>query len=488
MFPPPLLSAQFASLPWRGPVSQLCLLATLALLGCLTIRPLRERWLGRLSPGGLAGGAMLSSAIALLACCVLLWVASTGQVKGIVSLATLQCALISLTMVLGRTLVNRHAEQRDTTEAAHADQLAAASRDARNLAMLVEFRNAELSVRLSALDNARHSAELANDGLQRAMEQLEEVASTDRLTGAWNRRRFEESVLTELALAQRRRAPLSLLMFDLDHFKRVNDTFGHGAGDAVLVGLTQTVRQHLRASDSLIRWGGEEFLVMVPATSLEGAMALAEKMRATVAAIVFPGIGQVTMSLGVAQYALGESLSSWIERADQALYAAKAAGRNRAQAAPMPETPAEAVPGRPLLEVVWDEAYKSGNALIDKQHRRLFQLANSLMVVLTGETPLAEVPLRLETLLAHTSQHFHDEEALLREARYPNLARHATIHVGLLAKARQLQKEVQAGQMDFGKLVTFLALDLVKGHFLSEDQDYFDHLHPPDDAGHAQSA
>jgi diguanylate cyclase (GGDEF)-like protein/hemerythrin-like metal-binding protein len=277
-------------------------------------------------------------------------------------------------------------------------------------------------------------------------------------------------------------------MFDLDHFKRVNDTFGHGAGDAVLVGLVQCVRQHLRASDALIRWGGEEFLVMVPATRLEGAMALAEKMRAAVAGIDFPGIGQVTMSLGVAQYAPGESLSRWIERADQALYAAKASGRNRAQAALMPEVIAEAFPGRPLPEVVWDDAYNSGHARIDKQHQRLFQLANSLLAVLTGETPLAEVSLRLETLLAHTSQHFHDEEAFLREARYPGLAQHATVHAGLLARARQLQEEVQSGRLDFGKLASFLALDLVKGHFLSEDQNYFDHLQHPDDAGGARSA
>jgi hemerythrin-like metal-binding protein len=214
-------------------------------------------------------------------------------------------------------------------------------------------------------------------------------------------------------------------------------------------------------------------------------MALAEKMRAAVAAIDFPGIGQVTMSLGVAQYAPSESLSRWIERADQALYGAKSEGRNRCQAAPMPEATADAFPGRPLLEVVWDDAYSSGNALIDKQHQRLFQLANALMAVLTGEPPLPEVSLRLESLLAHTSQHFHDEEALLREARYPDLAQHATIHAGLLARARQLQADVQEGRLDFGQLVSFLALDLVKGHILSEDQNYFERLRT---SGHADDA
>jgi diguanylate cyclase (GGDEF)-like protein/hemerythrin-like metal-binding protein len=432
--------------------------------------------------------AVVAASLALLVRAATLGATSAGWIGRATSMTVLQLAILTFALALGWVMLSRLKDLRKATEAAQSAQLAAATRQAQELEGLVQMRNAELSARLNDLGDARRAAELANDGLQRALEQLEEAASTDRLTGAWNRRRFEEAALPELALAQRRRDPLSLLMFDLDHFKRVNDTFGHGAGDAVLVGLVQTVRQHLRASDSLIRWGGEEFLVMVPATRLEGAMALAEKMRAAVAAIDFPGIGQVTMSLGVAQYAPGESLSAWIERADQALYRAKSEGRNRSLAAPMPEHLTGAFPGRSLLEVVWDDAYESGNALIDKQHRRLFHLANSLMAVLTVETPLSEVSLRLETLLAHTSQHFHDEEALLREAHYPDLAKHATIHANLLARARQLQADVQEDQLDFGKLVTFLALDLVKGHFLAEDQNYFERLHRLENSGDAQSA
>lgn len=126
--------------------------------------------------------------------------------------------------------------------------------------------------------------------------------------------------------------------------------------------------------------------------------------------------------------------------------------------------------------MIWEEAYESGNALIDKQHQRLFRLASSLMSVLTEDRPLSEVSLCLETLLAHTAQHFHDEEALLRAARYRDPAGHAALHASLLAKARALQAEVQAGHLDFGKLVSFLAMDLVKGHILSEDQGYFSHL------------
>jgi diguanylate cyclase len=418
--------------------------------------------------------ALMAAALALLTCCVAFEAFTAEWVSRAASLAVLQVALLLLALALGWAVFSRRSDFRRTTEAARS---AAVAHQAHDLEILVQERNAELSARLRDLGEARRTAEVANQSLQRALDQLEQAASTDRLTGAWNRRRFEEAVLPEIALAHRRREPLSLLMFDLDHFKRVNDTFGHSTGDAVLASAAQTVRLHLRLSDSLIRWGGEEFLVMAPATRLEGAMGLAEKLRIAMAAIDFPNVGQVTMSLGVSEYALEESLETWIERTDQALYRAKAEGRNRVVSALPPERPGPKPSAeRSMLEMLWEDTYASGHALIDAQHHRLFQLASALMSVLTENRPVAEVSLRLETLLAHTAQHFHDEETLLRKASYADLSEHAATHAALLKKALSLQSDVQAGRLDFGKLVSFLALDLVKGHILSEDRDYFAHL------------
>ncbi len=420
---------------------------------------------------------LIAATLAILACCATLWCSTAGWLSPSFSLAMLQLSLLILAMALGWALLNRMTELRRNTERAQAAQLATVAHQAQDLEALVEQRNAELSQRLRDLNDARRTAETANLGLQRALDQLEQAASTDRLTGAWNRRRFDEAVLPEIALAHRRREPLSLLLFDLDHFKRVNDTYGHGAGDAVLAGTAQTVRVHLRASDALVRWGGEEFLVMAPATRLDGAMGLAEKLRSAMAAIDFPGIGQVTMSLGVSEYALGETLDEWIERTDQALYRAKSEGRNRTAAAPAPDRhDHEVPPHNPMLELIWEDAYASGHLLIDAQHQRLFRLVSTLMATLTENRPLVEVALRLETLLAHTAQHFHDEEALLRQSSYPDLPEHAAIHATLLSKAWKLQADVQNGHLDVSKLVSFLALDLVKGHILTEDRDYFSHL------------
>jgi PAS domain S-box-containing protein len=131
----------------------------------------------------------------------------------------------------------------------------------------------------AALLQARDETEAANRALQAANAELGHRATTDALTGAWNRRHLEQVAKTEIAAAGRYGQPLSLLMFDIDRFKSVNDRYGHQAGDLVLVELAQRVRPHLRAPDLLARWGGDEFVVVMPHTALTDAMRLAERLR-----------------------------------------------------------------------------------------------------------------------------------------------------------------------------------------------------------------
>jgi diguanylate cyclase (GGDEF)-like protein/hemerythrin-like metal-binding protein len=465
-----LTIALLALVPW-GPSHDLAelVLGLLAptLAGLTLLAGLRAR-----REGVASAWAVLVVTLALLVCCIALWTRSAGWLGSAASLAITQLALAVLAATLGWAMLDRMTALRRARDAA---QLAAAERQAEELEALVAERNAELSTRLGELDEARQEAEDANRGLQQALIELEKAASTDRLTGAWNRRRFEESILPEIALAHRLRRPVALIMFDLDHFKRVNDTYGHGVGDSVLVHTAQIIRLHLRASDALIRWGGEEFLVMAPGTREDGALALAEKLRAAVATYDFPGAGPVTMSLGVSEYAVGEGLPDWIERTDQALYLAKHQGRNRVVAASPSENGQTAVqPEHSLLELTWEDSYACGHPLIDSQHERLFRLAEALLTAVTKEGPITEVSLRLETLLAHTAQHFRDEEALLRELDYPELETHRVVHTALLTKARRIQRDVLMGQLDFGQLIAFLAMDLVKGHILGEDRNYFE--------------
>ncbi|HPB75450.1 MAG TPA: diguanylate cyclase, partial [Chromatiaceae bacterium] len=180
---------------------------------------------------------------------------------------------------------------------------------------------------------ARDLTEQANQALQAANEELQRLAITDTLTGVWNRRHFEQVVAAEIQRNRRYGEPLSLLLFDIDHFKAINDTHGHLVGDQVLIGLCHRVREHLRGVDVLARWGGEEFVVLLPHCDGPQAQRLAEKLRALIAAEPFPGAGRVTSSFGVAEFRPPESADAWLNRADDALYQAKSAGRNRVWAA-----------------------------------------------------------------------------------------------------------------------------------------------------------
>jgi diguanylate cyclase (GGDEF)-like protein len=163
---------------------------------------------------------------------------------------------------------------------------------------------------------------------------LEQVAATDSLTGAANRARFEEQLLAERQRHDRAPgSPFSVLLFDIDCFKEINDSWGHNQGDLVLKEIVQRVQSQLRNIDTLARWGGDEFAVLLPQTDAAEAHVVAEKIRHTVTHAAFDTVGQVTVSLGVAVYQRGESGPALLGRADDALYRAKRNGRNRIETA-----------------------------------------------------------------------------------------------------------------------------------------------------------
>lgn len=162
---------------------------------------------------------------------------------------------------------------------------------------------------------------------------LEQLAHTDYLTGTLNRRFLRACAERELALSQRSGQDLSVLVIDIDHFKLVNDTYGHSTGDESLRRVAAALREVLRQADLLARYGGEEFVIVLPATNGESALLLAERLRAKIEALCFGSEWmriRLTASFGVAQYRTGaESWDTLLGRADHALYAAKQAGRNR---------------------------------------------------------------------------------------------------------------------------------------------------------------
>ncbi len=159
----------------------------------------------------------------------------------------------------------------------------------------------------------------------------EEMAVTDKLTGLNNRHYLEKIIDSILTKSDRYDEKVSLAIFDLDYFKQVNDTMGHPAGDIVLKQTANIARSLIRNSDILIRFGGEEFLILMPHTTSEGAASVAEKIRMILEKNIHPGIGAVTASFGISERRKDESFNSWYSRGDQALYKAKESGRNRVE-------------------------------------------------------------------------------------------------------------------------------------------------------------
>ncbi len=205
------------------------------------------------------------------------------------------------------------------------------------------------------LAGAREQLQARNAELQAGMERIARRAERDHLTNSYNRQSILEMVAREKARADRSGESLCICLLDIDHFKDMNDRFGHQAGDRILAAFARRVRGALRTMDVLNsgglpavtraeqvgpsgrsafgRVGGEEFIVLLPDTSLRGALRCAERVRKAVVRRPFDGLHQVTVSIGIAEYRPGETVSNLIGRADQALYGAKHAGRNRVHCA-----------------------------------------------------------------------------------------------------------------------------------------------------------
>lgn len=190
---------------------------------------------------------------------------------------------------------------------------------------------AELSLSAVQVQGNWHAIGLVRDitDRKRAENVLKQMATTDPLTGVSNRRKFDEVLDAELKRAIRYQMPLTLVLFDIDRFKSINDTHGHVVGDQVLVEMARLVAENVRANDHFARWGGEEFALL--ATHCDEALTeqFCEKLRALIETYVFPEAGQVTCSFGLSALRPDDSVRTLVERADEALYRAKSLGRNR---------------------------------------------------------------------------------------------------------------------------------------------------------------
>lgn len=165
------------------------------------------------------------------------------------------------------------------------------------------------------------------EDLKKANKKLEKLAALDMLTGAYNRRKFENFVKLSVDKKKKYGSPFSIIMFDIDHFKQVNDRYGHKKGDQILKEISAIVKRTLRDTDKLFRWGGEEFIILLPDITLKNAYKVAEKVRESIERKL--KATKVTVSLGVGEYETGDSIDHFVSCVDNALLKAKTNGRNR---------------------------------------------------------------------------------------------------------------------------------------------------------------
>jgi diguanylate cyclase (GGDEF)-like protein len=191
---------------------------------------------------------------------------------------------------------------------------------------------AEMGKLTSDLSLMMRDSAQQNRKLKQANETIARLARTDSLTGLANRRTLNEALQGEIDRAGRQNGTLSVIMADLDHFKAINDRYGHLAGDQVLAGVASVLENHSRPYDLAARYGGEEFVLLLPLTSTDDAIAIAERIRNEVGKIAVPGRPiPITASFGVANWMTGETPDELLARADSALYRAKDSGRNRVE-------------------------------------------------------------------------------------------------------------------------------------------------------------
>ena len=317
------------------------------------------------------------------------------------------------------------------------------------------------------IEQANKELLMLNEQLKEKNEKLLKSAITDELTGVYNRKFFEKRVVEEMEIADRANEQISLIIFDLDRFKLVNDNFGHQFGDEVLKRTTQIAGDLIRKTDFLNRVGGEEFAIILPNTNKAQAVFVAEKVRKALEDNKHFKVGQVTGSFGVAERMKAESLRSWYKRADNALYQAKNTGRNRVVDSDKIDIPLVS------LQVQWRQEWNCGNDEIDEQHDKILQIANDLITKIYAGASHNECMDMIKLFLEYAVNHFATEERILMEIEYDGLIAHIKKHEYLTNKAIYLKECYEKKELQPAAFLSFIIDEVVVAHLTKEDTKFF---------------
>lgn len=332
-------------------------------------------------------------------------------------------------------------------------------------------------------ENEQKIKELVNQ-LQIEKEYVERYVILDGLTRIYNRRYFNEAIRREFYRIKRTKSDLSLIILDIDYFKKYNDTYGHLQGDECLKKVALSIKEALhRNTDVLARYGGEEFAVILPDTGMEGALEVAERIRKEVENLKIPHKASdinesITISVGVTTASKEKlvSIEKLVNFADNALYSAKKKGRNRVEA--YHESPKEEDKVR-FIQLIWNPDDESGNTIIDKEHKRLLEISNEIITALMNRYEKSTCLIIINELLEEITKHFEDEENIMEEIGYPRLAEHRSAHKILKKKAMEFKvkfEESEEYEEVFREVINFMIYDLIAQHLVEKDKDYFPYI------------
>ena len=300
---------------------------------------------------------------------------------------------------------------------------------------------------------------------------LEFIANKDKLTSLYNRHFFDQIIDTEMDNADVNNEPMSLVIFDLDHFKNVNDTWGHPAGDRVLKTTAEISSKLVRKCDILFRWGGEEFIILMPKTNANEAVLVAERIRKEIEKNIYGEVGHLTCSFGVAERVRYEMFRKWYQKADEAVYIAKDEGRNRV--VNFHEQKNEDAVN---VRIEWQKELECGEKIIDKQHLEVIEMGNKIMNMSFFDMKSEKFKKELASLIKHIEEHFAYEEKALEIAKYPYVKEHSELHKELIKKTLRLKKYYENGQLKSIELFSFILNDVIMGHLIEQDTLFFPYI------------
>lgn len=305
--------------------------------------------------------------------------------------------------------------------------------------------------------------------------ELKDISRTDPLTGIMNRRALVSIIESDIHRNLRSGQTSCLILFDIDHFKHINDSYGHDMGDKALIAICKSVQVKIRNIDFFARWGGEEFLILASGTSLYNAGHLGEKIRKTVEDLEYENGMKTTVSVGIAEFTNNEVMEDWFKRVDEALYKAKEAGRNNVKMDNFLSEPGGSIQN-PFSQVSWRPEYSSGNIIIDSEHRELFTRVTGLINRVLADESDMTILQDLEQIIKDTSAHFEHEEDVLKKTDYPLCREHMEVHTQLIHKAENILGLYMKGHVNMTAVLSYFIFDLIAKHVLEYDVGYFKYL------------